>query len=849
MSRDDRQPERLTEDHGHPTHDGTAVLELRPGRKTDASPHLLDLNRHVSAEEYAAVKARRKMALRQLLDEHLHLHDMRVRTLSVRPRGWRDFPPPESVTLWQAVRITVVRFFNEHPLADLTVLTLLQITFILAWRLALKPAGIFRRRRPARRSTLAAPAFLTDPDRPPTDRELLPLLQPISLGFERPPGWRGALLGFAAIAVLLILPIGAYGSLGGLKRLASPVIEQGSLGVSMLHAAGSAAQRHDFDEAQRSFRAAEAHFAAAKEKLGKTGRTLLTAGAFIPVEPLASAAPMLTAGEEIARGGIALTSGLSHLDTTAEPTTRLRLLSGYLTSSLPHLDAATEAIRRVSASSIPEAHRSVLLLAKREMPILTDDVRRGADIAELLAIAFGADEPKRYLVIFQNDAELRPTGGFIGSFALVDVNRGEIQNLDIPGGGSYDLQGSLRARLISPRPLHLINPHWQFQDANWSPDFPTSADRLAWFYEQSGGPTVDGVIAITTSFMERLIGITGPIDLPEYDKVIDADNFYLETQTYTELEYDKEENRPKQIIADMAPIVLERVLEADRQGLLEMIDLFDRSLTNKDLQFWFADDGLQTQAAELGWTGELQPADGDYLYVVHTNIAGQKTDRVMEESIRHETKILPDSTAIITLTLTRAHHGRDGEPFSGVRNVDYLRVYVPQGSLLIDAAGFTPPSPTLFELPEPGYVTDETLRIQEETTKIHRDSGTRIWQENGKTVFGNWVQTDPGETSVATLVYQLPPGAVTVERVSDDGLDRLINAFTQEGGSKVSYSLLVQKQAGANPPGLIASVDFPRGYYPIWQSRDLERDDRGRWNASMTLEGDAMIGVMAHSPH
>ena len=66
---------------------------------------------------------------------------------------------------------------------------------------------------------------------------------------------------------------------------------------------------------------------------------------------------------------------------------------------------------------------------------------------------------------------------------------------------------------------------WTMHDANWFPNFPTSAEKVSWFYEKTGGRTVDGVIAITPELLRDLLAITGPIDMPEYDKTINADNF------------------------------------------------------------------------------------------------------------------------------------------------------------------------------------------------------------------------------------------------------------------------------------------------------------------------------------
>jgi hypothetical protein len=199
----------------------------------------------------------------------------------------------------------------------------------------------------------------------------------------------------------------------------------------------------------------------------------------------------------------------------------------------------------------------------------------------------------------------------------------------------------------------------------------------------------------------------------------------------------------------------------------------------------------------------------------------------MEESVDHAVKILADGTALVTLTVSRTHTGTKGAPFSGVRNVDYLRVYVPSGSTLVEADGFSAMDPKLMQLPDADYRPDEAIAAQEAATRTDRDSGTEIWEEHGKTVFGNWVMTDPGQTSVVTLVYRLPSSAV---EVGADGT--------------LSYGLTVQKRSGANPAAFTSHLDIPRGYDAVWRSQERAEDDRGRLSVTETLRTDHFTGAL-----
>lgn len=841
-------------------------------RKIPVSPHLLDLKNRGKAK--AAPKPEPPPSaprgiigrFRHILDEKIHLHDLRMRTLSIRPRGWKDFPPAGATTMAQAVRITVARFFNEHPLAELTVLSVGYISVLMLWHLLKWPATAVsarfaRAKEEASRPSLpanAVPSFLPllVIAEPSAQAAALPADMPRADGadgafrwfrFEWQPGWQRSMAGFAALALLFALPLGVYGSYGGLKDGKERVISDSLEAMHLLKAAGEAAKSRDFAAASVVFGQAKESFIDAKRQLGALATMLNAAPTVLPGTTISAAAPLLNAGREIAEGGERLSSGLAMLDRAGEPSQKLDAARSYLREALPHLERASRELSRVAPEAIPEEYRGAITDAQAEVPRLTAAVRKATAVADVLGDLMGREEPMRYLMIFQNNAELRPTGGFMGSFALVDVDKGKVRNMEIPGGGTYDLKGSLTERLSSPQPLHLINPRWQFQDANWYPDFPTSAKQITWFYDKSGGPTVDGVIAVTATFMEKLLAITGPIEMPEYDKVITSQNFFYETQRAVEIEYDKAENRPKQFIADLAPRVLERVMNADRERFLELAGTLDESLARKEIQFWTKDEDLESRIAALGWAGEVKSTDGDYLYLVHTNIAGQKTDLVMKDEVHHAAKVLPDGSGIVTLTISRTHGGQKNALFSGVRNVDYLRVYVPKGSTLVEARGFEAPDPKLFKLGDPADREDPAIAEQERAAKFDRDSGTRTSEEGGKTVFGNWIQTDPGETSIVTLVYQLPAGAVTVTRAPENGLASIYGKLSGDDRDRIDYSLLVQKQAGANPMTFTSSVDLPRGFYPSWQEPVRNEDERGRWTVRTEIDRDVFFGTVAEA--
>lgn len=474
--------------------------------------------------------------------------------------------------------------------------------------------------------------------------------------------------------------------------------------------------------------------------------------------------------------------GQKKIDAALETARALKNLSQGV-SALANGDFSLMERINVAKQAFVRARANVVLVrsrepARREIKELQGLIDEQLLLLEDIGVLLGRDQWKRYLLLFQNNTELRATGGFIGSFAVLDVDRGEIKNLEIPRGGSYDVQGQLKVAMAPPKPLQLVKSRWEFQDANWFPDFPTSAAKVAWFYAKAAGRTVDGVVAINTNLLIDLLKITGPIAMPKYRRLISADNFLLEAQKIVELEYDRQINHPKEFIGDLASVILEKLKNTrqDEQKLLFNI-LLD-NLEKKNILLYAADLKTEKHLNQFGWGGRLRELgeNEDYLGIIHTNIAGQKTDQSIKETVLYEPVIAPDGSVEVTLQISRTHEGKKGELFRGVRNVDFMRVYVPLGATFLSAQGFEVPPAYLFKDPIKDLGQDKNVVAEEETFAVDLASQTLIYNQFRKTVFANWLQVDPGETVVATLRYRLP--------------FKLKN----------HYNLFIEKQSGSRPP-------------------------------------------------
>ncbi|MBI4437512.1 DUF4012 domain-containing protein [Candidatus Uhrbacteria bacterium] len=634
------------------------------------------------------------------------------------------------------------------------------------------------------------------------------------------PSWQKAVASFVAFSFVFVLPLHAMNVVQDLRATKTELEQTGTEAATLLSDAARLAMARDGENAQAQFILSSDRFAAARETLADLGAGTRLLLAVLPFTQSSykTGEALVRSGEELAIAGARLSEGYTAIEQEISPTpiSRLNLLHAYAGSVLPHLEAAQEALAQVDPQAVPEDRAADVLTLTESVPKLIATIEAFESFYAMAGDLLGASGSKRYLIVFQNNTELRPTGGFIGSFAEIKVRDGVIEHMDVPGGGSYDLQGTLQENLMAPEPLQLLKARWEFQDGNWFPDFPTSARQLIQFYRDAGGPSVDGVLAVNATFVADLIGLLGPIDMPDYGRTITQENFIFEAQRVVELEYDRALNRPKAFIGDLAPLLMDRAAQKTSEDFLSSLDFVSEGLAQKDLQLYLTDEASQREGLARGWGGEIKQTDGDYLMVVDTNLGGGKTDGVIQETIDLTVRVQEDGTIVNTATISRTHLGIPGLLFTGVNNVDYLRVYVPKGSQLLDSEGFSPPDASLFERPPEDWDVDDDLAYAVLTQTVDPESGTVITQEHGKTVFGNWVQTRPGSTSTVTFSYQLP---FTVDRLS---AQRIGASFKSLMGlpQMYDYTLQVQKQSGVIDRTTRVNMETPQGTNVLWTSDD-----------------------------
>lgn len=647
-------------------------------------------------------------------------------------------------------------------------------------------------------------------------------------------------LNFALIALLLILPIRTAFFYQHVQATKGQVLGVSEMALGDFKLGAKAAEQADWQEAGHYFNEAGQRFSLAQQDLLSFNKILIGLSKNLPasVNFIGAGESLLSAGQHLAKAGQDFSVIIEQLNSTADIksaiTDKLALIAEALAASKQEILAASEDIAAVNPKILPPNEADYFVQIQQQLPQLLVNFN---DVQELLDFSLdflGNDSTKRYLFLFQNNNELRATGGFLGSAALVDIKGGQIVNLEVPGGGLYDLKGGFFEKVISPEPLHLLGTPWMIWDANWWPDFSLSAKKIIWFWEKSNWPSVDGVIAFNASLMPKLLEIVGDISLPEYNQTLTPASVVVALQHEVEFEYDKAKNQPKKIISDAMPILIEKIMSVPANESLPLLLTLNSALRSKEIQFYFPDEKLQGYINIKQWGGAVLPTGGDYLMVVNQNIAGGKSDAVISQQIKHYAYLQPDGYIVDTVAITRTHNGRTEDVFEKVQNNSYLRIYVPKGSQLLEVTGNDVIDPALFKEVYDGYHQDEdVIKYNGEILKDEK-TNTDIYSELDKTVFGNWLQIKPGESKTITFSYRLP---FSLNFTNNGWFNK--NDFQK-------YSLLIQSQSGSQQVEFSSQLFYPKNLQVKWQSSTDPSLAAGENSIKLltTLDRDHYYGVV-----
>ncbi len=409
-----------------------------------------------------------------------------------------------------------------------------------------------------------------------------------------------------------------------------------------------------------------------------------------------------------------------------------------------HLDRAEAALQRVNTARLPPA-------VGDRLPMLRSLIARSRPLVSLLPRLpelLGAHEERLYLIIAQNSDELRPTGGFISGVGLVRLADGKLAGLDFQD--SYAVDNLSRPHPPAPEALRrYMGAELLFlRDANWSPDFPTSARVLQALYQLDQGQETDGVIALDLAAVQRLVAALGPLQVSGVEAPVTGDTVLAQIKAAWEqpaegvtIEQNAREwwQRRKDFMPILAQAIVQR-LSAGDVDLVRVGRAIWQAAAEKHLLVYLNDPVTQEAIVALGWDGGLHPGDRDFLAVFDSNVGYNKVNAVVTRQMDY-TVAWEEDGWVAHLVLTYTHpirvdldacvhqpdYGRTYEDMTRRCYWNYVRAYVPEGGELLQAEGL-------------------------DATSLETGPG-----EQGTQVIAGLFVMPPGATHVVRLVYRLPP--------------------------------------------------------------------------------------------
>ncbi len=547
----------------------------------------------------------------------------------------------------------------------------------------------------------------------------------------------------------------------------------------------------DLKSAKENFAAASSDIDSLESEANRYGLTSIaeTIGVVIPY--VKSFPDMVKSVADLARSTVDLSTDLENLYKNMLGW-MINRQGDQLIKSLSGMKDRVEKIGSLTAT-IVDASSKIGDGLGPELGAVSAKVKKGSDFLDAFLSWLNVSRNQHLLVLFQNPDEIRPGGGFIGSYAHATLLKGSLMGLDVRD--IYDPDGQLDRKVVPPKPLQRITEKWGARDANWFPDFPASARKVSELLESSKIykeqlVKFSGVVALNTEVIRDLMDVIGPVRLKDYDVTLNSANIIKIIQSEVESGEDKKAGQPKKILQVLTPIIFDRIGklgDEEKKGLL--LKLKDR-LQGKDIMVYFKDPSLEAYLKEAGVAGEVATLSnsffGSYLSVVNANIGGGKSDAFMVQSIGLNVKIAEDGGISNRLVITREHTGEEQkEWWYKATNKNYLQVLVPIGSRLLKTTGATKKSaPTATNYKALGFQIDADVSSIEAAGAMF-----------GKLIFANWLDIPAGEKKSLELEY-LSPGKFDLSK-------------------NKKFSFIFDKQSGVNGE-LALEIELPLGY--TWEA-------------------------------
>lgn len=406
---------------------------------------------------------------------------------------------------------------------------------------------------------------------------------------------------------------------------------------------------------------------------------------------------------------------------------------------------------------------------------------------------------KKYLLLFANNMELRPGGGFIGSFGILTMKNMSLDSIQIYD--VYDADGQLSVHVDPPEPIrkYLQQPHWFLRDSAFSSDFYENYNEAKFFLEQELGLTdFSGGILLTTSSIQNILEAYGDIYLPDFNETVNKDNFYIKAQLYAERDFFPGSIQKKNFLGDIAKQIL---IEADSVSAPLLVRQIEKSLDEKQIVMIVEDQEVQKVLDSLYWAGKtITPRcteEGlncviDFVFPVDANLGVNKANFFIRRDNTQRIKIAEDET-ISNSFVVNIQNDSANEVFPGGTYKNYFQILLPLDSIVTQ-------------------VTKDGVLIED-------------------------VDQRETEFKIIGFYFELPP-----QKSTEIQVDYRLSQKLPKGST--TYQLVWQKQTGSQNSDLNLEISLPKSVSLIRQNFvPLVKDNRIFYNTSLDADKIFLIDL------
>lgn len=479
------------------------------------------------------------------------------------------------------------------------------------------------------------------------------------------------------------------------------------------------------------------------------------------------------------------------------------------------LKATIQTFQGISDTSIPKIYQPTFATYKEVL----DEISSFADVLPGIT---GAGEDRTYAILFQNNMELRPGGGFIGSYGIVKLHNGKFESFTIHD--VYDSDGQLKGHVEPPFAIRRYIPivHLFLRDSNFDVDATNNAKEEAFLLNQETGESVDGVFAVDLSFVRALLSLTGGIYVPSYNQTVTKDNFFLLTEQHAEKNFFPGSSQKKDFLNTFFYGLLQKLETNHIQLSKNSLELLLSSAKEKHVLLSFANPTIQEPFTYSGYSSSLwdNRSDNpqiinDFLGINEANLGINKANYFVKRTVAQKVLVNDKGEVNEAVSVTYTNSSKKGEWPGGVYR-NYIRFILPLNSVLKDVlinnqsqnivSAIT--DPKIYEAPY--FVTPKGLEVEKT-------------EEEGKTIYGFLITVPEGGYLTVSLAYQLGD---TVSLKSQSAI----------------YSLKLFKQPGTDSIPYLLDVAYPKSFLLLSGTKGFTTSNSVvEWKANVTRDIETNI--------